>query len=61
MALESTQLLTEMNTKNVPGGRGRLVHKAINLTAISEPVFLESGSIDVSEHCGPPQPVARIA
>jgi hypothetical protein len=37
MALGSTQLLTEMSTRNLPGGKGRLAHKADNLTAICEP------------------------
>jgi hypothetical protein len=38
MALESTQPLTEMNTRNVPGGKGRPTRKADNLTAICEPI-----------------------
>jgi hypothetical protein len=37
MALGSTQPLTEMNTKNLPAGKGRLTRKADNLTAICEP------------------------
>jgi hypothetical protein len=36
MALGLTQPLTEMSTRNLPGGKGRLVHKADNLTAICE-------------------------
>jgi hypothetical protein len=36
MALGSTQPLTEMRTRNLPGDRGR---KAGNLTAIYEPIF----------------------
>jgi hypothetical protein len=36
MVLESTQPLTEISTRNLPGGKGRLVHKAHNLTAICE-------------------------
>jgi hypothetical protein len=35
-ALESTQLLTEMGTRNLPGGKGRPARKADNLTAIFE-------------------------
>jgi hypothetical protein len=35
MALGSTQPLTEMNTMNLPGGKGQPVHKADNLTAIT--------------------------
>jgi hypothetical protein len=36
MALGSTQPLTEMNTRNIPGGKGQPVHKANNLTAVCE-------------------------
>jgi hypothetical protein len=36
MALESTQPLTEMSTKNLPGGKGR--SGADNLAAICEPI-----------------------
>jgi hypothetical protein len=38
MALGSTQPLTEMSTRNLPGGKVRLVHEADNLTAICEPI-----------------------
>jgi hypothetical protein len=38
-ALGSTQPLTEMSTMNLPGVKGRLAHKADNLTAICEPIF----------------------
>jgi hypothetical protein len=38
MALESTQSLTEMSTRNIPGGKGRPARKADNLTAICEPI-----------------------
>jgi hypothetical protein len=34
MALGSTQPLTEMSTRNVPGGKGRPVRRAENLTAV---------------------------
>jgi hypothetical protein len=37
MALGSTQPLTEMNTRNLPGGKGRPVRKADKRTAIWEP------------------------
>jgi hypothetical protein len=37
MALGSTQPLTEISTRNLPGGKGRPVHKADNLTVICEP------------------------
>jgi hypothetical protein len=38
MALGSTQPLTEMSTRNLPGSKGRPVRKADNLTAIYEPI-----------------------
>jgi hypothetical protein len=38
MALGSTQPLTEMSTKNLPGGNRRPVHKAKNLSAICESI-----------------------
>jgi hypothetical protein len=36
MALVSTQPLTEMNTRDLPGGKGCPARKAENLTAICE-------------------------
>jgi hypothetical protein len=36
MALGSTQPLTEMDTRNLPGGKVRPTHKVDNLTAICE-------------------------
>jgi hypothetical protein len=38
MALGSTQPLTEMSTRKLPGGKGRPAHKADNFTAICEPL-----------------------
>jgi hypothetical protein len=38
MVLRSTQPLTEMSTRNLPGGKGRPTHKADNLIAICEPI-----------------------
>jgi hypothetical protein len=37
MALGSTQPLTEMSTRNLPGGKGRPARKADNLALICEP------------------------
>jgi hypothetical protein len=34
MALESTQFLTEMSTRNLHGSKGRPARKADNLTAL---------------------------
>jgi hypothetical protein len=42
MVLASTQPLTEMSTRNLPGGKERLVRKADNLTTICEPTVLET-------------------
>jgi hypothetical protein len=39
IALGSTQLLTEMSTRNLPGGKGRPAREADNLTAICETIF----------------------
>jgi hypothetical protein len=41
MALGSTQPLTEMCTRNLPGSKGRAARKADNLTAPCETVFLK--------------------
>jgi hypothetical protein len=38
MTLKSIQPLTEMSTRNLPGGKGRPARKADNLTAIFEPI-----------------------
>jgi hypothetical protein len=42
MALGSTQPLTEMNTRNLPEGKGRPARKADNLTDICEPIVYKS-------------------
>jgi hypothetical protein len=38
MALGSTQPLTEIITRNLPGGKGRPARGTDNLTAICEPI-----------------------
>jgi hypothetical protein len=38
MALGSTQFLTEMSTRNLPGVKGRPARRTDNLTAICEPI-----------------------
>jgi hypothetical protein len=52
MALGSTQPLTELSTRSLPGVKGRSAHKADNLTAISEPL--------VSQTYEPPRPATGI-
>jgi hypothetical protein len=38
MALGFTQPLIEMSTRNLPGGKGQLAHKADKLIAMCEPI-----------------------
>jgi hypothetical protein len=38
IAVGLTQPLTEMNTRNLPGGKGCPARKADNLTTICEPI-----------------------
>jgi hypothetical protein len=38
MGLGSTRRLTEMSTRNLPGGNGRPARESDNLTAIREPI-----------------------
>jgi hypothetical protein len=42
MALGSTQPLTEMSTRNIPGGEGRPARKAHNITAICVPIIYKN-------------------
>jgi hypothetical protein len=42
MALGSTQPLTEMSTRNIPGGEGRPARKVDNLTAICESIVYKN-------------------
>jgi hypothetical protein len=44
MALRFTQFLTEMNTRNILGGKARPVPKAGNLTSICEPIVWKSST-----------------
>jgi hypothetical protein len=44
MVLGSTQPLTEMSTRNLPGGKGLPANKADNLTAICDPIVQNRAS-----------------
>jgi hypothetical protein len=57
MALQLTQPLTEISTRNLPGGKGQLAHTADDLTTICEPTVYEIWEPKVSQPHGPPQPV----
>jgi hypothetical protein len=48
MALGSIQPLTEMSTRNLPGGKGWLARKADNLTAICELTVLKNVGASMS-------------
>jgi hypothetical protein len=61
MALGSTQPLTEMSTRNLPGGKGWPERKADNLVAICEPTVLKKcASLDVSQPYELPRPSTGI-
>jgi hypothetical protein len=50
MALGSTQPLTEMSTRNFPGGKFRLERQADNLTAICEPIVYKKMGTSTSHN-----------
>jgi hypothetical protein len=62
MALASTQPLTEVSTRSLPGGNWRLASKADNLSASVSQLSRKCGSLDASKASGPPPlPFTRIA
>jgi hypothetical protein len=61
MALRPTHPLTEMSTRNLPGGKGWPARKADNLTVICEPTIKRKyGNLDASRPYGSSQPVTGI-
>jgi hypothetical protein len=62
MALVSTQSLTGISTRNLPGCKERPASKAANFTDICEPIiWRKCGSLDVSQPYELSRPVIGIA
>jgi hypothetical protein len=53
MAMGSTWPLTEMSTRNLPGAKGPLVHKADNRSSSVSQLSRNCGNLDISQPYGP--------
>jgi hypothetical protein len=61
MALWSTQPLTEMSTRNIPGGKGLSVSEAETSPPSVIRLSKKCGGLDVSQSYGPPRSVTGIS